>query len=722
MELRSPISQIPRIGPAYVKRLNKIGIAAAQDLVFYFPNRYEDFSKIKKISQLKINEITCIKGEIQYIENQVTYRKRTSLTQAIIKDNTGTLQATWFNQPYLAETLQSGDKVCLAGRLVLGKNGLHLANPIYEKITSSKNQAGGLIHTGRIVPVYPETRGVSSRWLRYIIHPLLKQLSTKIIETLPQEIIQKHRLLPIQKAIWEIHFPSSSALLKNARTRFSFEELFLLELFVLSKKLEFSRQKAIGLPTQIETIQNFVKKLPFNLTDAQRKTSWQILKDTEKNSPMARLLQGDVGSGKTVVAAIAALNAAKAETQTAFMAPTEILSKQHFETLAQLLADFKINIGLLTSKTDKFVSKKLKRQAIEISRKKLLEKVLSGDIDILVGTHSLIQEKVKFCNLGLVIVDEQHRFGVNQRAQLCQKVTFQKKQAGVPHLLSMTATPIPRTLALTIYGDLDLSLIDEMPKGKRKVKTILVSAKERPKAYRLAEKEIKKGRQCFVICPRIEPADNLKPTMNDEGQKTRKNNSWSEVKAVKEEYEKLTKEIFPQFKVAMLHGKMPVTEKTKIMKDFKNQKFALLVSTSVIEVGIDIPNATIMLIEDAERFGLAQLHQFRGRIGRRGDRSYCLLFHNSGSKKSYARLKSLTTIENGLELAERDLKLRGPGQFLGSKQWGIPDLAMNALDNFALVEETRETAKEILSKDPKLKTFPHLKERLSRFKENIHLE
>ena len=715
MNLNDPINQIPRVGPAYIKRLNKIGIFTAQDLLFYFPQRYEDFSNIKKISQLKINETACVEGEIQYIENQVSYRKRTSLTRAIIKDNTGVIEAIWFNQPYLKETLEPKSRVSLAGRLVFGKDGLYMTNPVYEKIFSLEKQKNNFVHTARIVPIYPEARGISSRWLRYIIFPLLKNLISQISETLPESVIKEHNLLPVKKALSQIHFPSSFTALKSAKERFSFEELFLLELFVLGKKMEFSEQKAMHLPIQVETIQKFVKKLPFKLTNAQRKTSWQILKDTEKNSPMARLLQGDVGSGKTIVAAMVALNASKSEMQTGFMTPTEILSKQHFETLSQVLADFKINIGLLTSKTDKFISKKLKRQAIEISRKKLLEKTREGEIDILVGTHALIQEKVKFNNLGLVIVDEQHRFGVGQRAKLCQKVTDQKKQKTVPHLLSMTATPIPRTLALTVYGDLDLSLIDEMPKGKRKVKTMIASNKKRKEAYGLVEKEIKKGRQCFVICPRIEESDNQDPEKKDK-------TGWSEVKAVKQEYKKLKKEIFPQFKIAMLHGKMPITEKNKIMKDFKNQKFDILVSTSVVEVGIDVLNATIMLIEGAERFGLAQLHQFRGRIGRRGDQSYCILFYTSGSKKSYSRLKALTTIENGLELAEKDLKLRGPGQFLGSKQWGIPDLAMNALDNFALVEKTREAAKEILNQDPKLKTFPQLAKRLSEFKQNIHLE
>jgi len=710
MRLTSPVGEIPKVGPVYIKKLEKIGVRTICDLLFYFPHRYEDFSNLKKISQLKINETACFRGKVIKIENQTTFRRRFSLTKAILKDDSGTMQATWFNQPYLVQSIKPGDTLCLAGKISVGKEGAYLSNPVYEKIWAGPDgKGGGFTHTGRIIPVYPEIRGVSSRWLRFIIRPLLTELSEKLPETLPEKIIRENNLLSIKKAISQIHFPASAKMAERARRRFAFEELFLLELFVLGKRKEISQFKTVPMPIRVDEIQRFVKSLPFKLTDSQRKVAWQILKDTERNRPMARLLQGDVGSGKTVVAAIAGLNVMKSGNQVAFMAPTEILSKQHFETLGQLFQDCRINIGLLTSKTDKFISKKLKRQAVEISRKKLLENTLKGEIDILIGTHSLIQDKVKFLKLGLVILDEQHRFGVEQRAKL--------HRAGkriIPHLLSMTATPIPRTLALTVYGDLDLSLIDQMPKGQRKVKTLLMPQKDREKIYKLIEEEIKKGRQAFVICPRIEEKE-LEDGQDDKS-------GWSEVKAVKEEFKRLSKKIFPQFKVAMLHGKMPVSEKNSIMKDFRRQKIDILVSTSVVEVGIDVPNATVMLIEGAERFGLSQLHQFRGRIGRQGDQAYCLLFYNSRSKNAYARLKALVTTDNGLELAEKDLKIRGPGQFLGTKQWGLPDIAMSALDDFSLVEKTRETAKEVLDNDPELKNLPLLKRRLSSFRKNIHLE
>ena len=434
----------------------------------------------------------------------------------------------------------------------------------------------------------------------------------------------------------------------------------------------------------------------------------------ERPQPMNRLLEGDVGSGKTVVAAMAALNITKAGFQVAFMAPTEILVKQHFQEVARLVQDFNLNIGLLTGKQDQFRSKKLKNEIIEISRRKLLEKTLNGDLDILIGTHALIQDKVKFGKLGLVILDEQHRFGVEQRAKLCKP---SKENKLIPHLLSMTATPIPRTLALTVYGDLDLSLIDELPKGRKKIITKIIKPEERKKTYSFIKKEIKKGRQVFVICPRIEGNND-----NEENQQSEAKLSWAKVKAVEEEYEKLSKEIFPDLRVGMLHGKLAGKEKENIMKDFKNKKIDILVSTSVIEVGIDVPNATVMMIEGSERFGLAQLHQFRGRVGRAGYQSYCLLFTDSFSKKTRQRLKAIISCEDGFALAEKDLEIRGPGDFSGTRQWGIPDLMMSSLTDLSLVEKTRESAKKILLEDPQLKKYPVLRDKLVRFRERIHLE
>ena len=493
-----------------------------------------------------------------------------------------------------------------------------------------------------------------------------------------------------------------------------------------------AKEKAIPIETNLNLIKKFTESLPFQLTDAQKKSAWQILKDLEKTRPMNRLLEGDVGSGKTVVAAMAILNTAKAGYQTAFMAPTEILAKQHFKTIKDLLKKFGLNIGLITGKENYYGGEK-------VSRKELLEKIKENKIDVLIGTHAIIQDTnpktkyktpIQFNKLALVIIDEQHRFGVEQRANLCRQKEFNsegikvppERRVLIPHLLSMTATPIPRTLSLTVYGDLDLSVIDEMPKGRKKIITKIIQPKDKKETYNFIREQIKNGRQVFVICPRIEPStkagsDNEQETLMDE-----RALSWMEVKAVKEEYEKLSKEIFPDLKVAMLHGKMKSEEKEKIMADFKEGKTDILVSTSVVEVGVDIPNAAVMAVEGSEKFGLAQLHQFRGRVGRSHFQSYCFLFTDTTGIVYNRRLRALITCDNGFELAEKDLAIRGPGDFTGQRQWGIPDLAMASLTDTILVSKARNEAKDILQEDPELKKYPLLRERIKEFKERIHLE
>ena len=732
MNLDTPIEKIPRIGAFYQKRLKKLGIKTVYDLFFHFPHRYEDFSKIIPIAEVKLNEVCCIQGKILEIKNSRTWKKRMILTQAIVEDKSSAIKVIWFNQPYLIKSLKTGDMVCLAGKIALGrptKGGypeLYLSSPAHEKIPITNNQypISNLTHTGRLIPVYPETEGLSSRWLRYILKLLLLKFKDRIPEILPKEILRENKLLPISKAIWQIHFPDSKKSAQIAKNRFSFEELFLIQLSVLKERLKLNSQIAISIPLNIDLIKEFVNSLPFRLTNAQRKCAWQILKDLEKPRPMNRLLQGDVGSGKTIVAMLSALNVAKAGYQTAFMAPTEILAQQHFKTIAKFLSPFKLKIALLTGKEDKVTARKLKDEILEISRKKLLEKTRKGEVDILIGTHALIQDKVKFGSLGLVIVDEQHRFGVEQRARLCQNSGEKIKL--IPHFLSMTATPIPRTLALTVYGDLDLSLIDEMPKGRKKIETKIVSPEKRKIAYDFIRNQVKKDKRVFVICPRIEPVPTL-PLLEGVGlggQASPKKDiwGWAEVKAVKEEYEKLSKDIFPDLKIGMLHGKMKTNEKEKIMRDFKEGGIDILVSTSVVEVGIDIPKATVMMIEGTERFGLAQLHQFRGRVGRSDSQSYCFLFTDSKASKTSKRLSALLRYEDGFALAEKDLEIRGPGSLYGIQQWGIPDFAMENLKNISLVEKTRELAKELLEKNPELTKYPLLRNRLRKFRERIHLE
>jgi len=742
MNLSTPIEQIPRIGPQYQKRLKRMGIKTVRDLLFHFPHRYEDFSNIIPTSQAEAGGPFCFQGKILEIRNLRTFRKKMIITQATLADNSGKIKVIWFNQPYLINTLKKDEFVCLAGKVTKKNSSKYLSNPAYEKIYPKSNiqrgpneSLGGrgvgwspisnLTHTGRLIPVYPETEGVSSKWLRFIIKPLLTKFGDKIPDSLPEKIIKENNFLPVQKALWQIHFPDSLRKAGEAKRRFSFEEIFTISLFVLRERMKLMKEKAMAVSINVESIKKFTEGLPFNLTNDQRKSAWQALKDMEKNRPMNRLLEGDVGSGKTMVAMIAALNAVKAGYQMAFMAPTEILAKQHFKTFSQFLKKIKINIGLITGKESYFKNKK-------ISRKELLEKTKNGEIDILIGTHALIQNPktsrkdlgVKFKNLALVIIDEQHRFGVEQRAKLItnnyQLTTAQKM---TPHFLSMTATPIPRTLALTIYGDLDISLIQELPKGRKKIITKVIPPQKRKEAYDFIRDQIKEGRQVFVICPRIEPA---KTSAEDLGGQARLLDesyfSWLDVKAVKKEFEKLSKEIFPDLKVGQLHGKMKTEEKEEVMKKFQEDKIDILVSTSVVEVGIDIPNASIMMIEGAERFGLAQLHQFRGRVGRSVFQSYCLLFTEMYSKTINARLRALVSCENGFELAEKDLAIRGPGDFEGKRQWGIPDLAMASLKDISLVEKTRVQAKEILAEDPQLKKYPLLRERLKEFSQRIHLE
>jgi len=693
MQLTTPLSEVPRVGPVYQKRLKQMGIISVRDLLFHFPRTYQDLSYITPVAQAKEGSEYCFQGSIGELQEKRSFYKRVSVLEGMFSDKTGSIKVVWFNQPYLKDALAPGQEVFLAGKVIRDKNGIHLSSPSYEKAGANP------IHMARLVPVYQESRGVSSKWLRFVISMVLGSL-TNIADTLPFSLLKERRLPSFKEALTTIHFPESKEQAQQARNRFSFEELFNISLFVLMERKKLAVVKAPVVPFNPTVIKRFTSKLPFELTNAQKKAAWHILKDMEKPRPMNRILQGDVGSGKTVVAAMAALAALKAGFQVAFMAPTEILAQQHFYTVGKSLAPFKITIGLLTGKSDQFISPKLPNDSIEISRAKLLQRAQEGTMDILIGTHALIQDKVKFNNLALVVIDEQHRFGVQQRKKL------QRREALIPHFLSMTATPIPRTLAMTLYGDLDPTVLDELPLGRKKVETRIVSPKDRKDAYAFLKKQMEKGHQVFVVCPRIEKT-------KDQEQK--------EIKAVKEEYEKLSKKVFPKFELAMLHGKMG-KEKEQVMARFKRGKTNMLIATSVVEVGLDVPNATVMMIEGAERFGLAQLHQFRGRVGRSEHQSYCLLFTESEQGRTRQRLRALLEAENGFKLAEKDLLLRGPGDFMGNKQWGLPDFAMQSLANLALVKEAKDAAEKILDQDIALKNHPLLKARVQQFRERLHLE
>lgn len=699
MNFSTPIENIKYIGEKQSKKLKKIKIHTLGDLLFYFPEHYEDFSKISKIKDLKINENSVIKGKVIDISEERSFRKRMSILTILLSDESSSIEVIFFNQGFLKQSIEKGEELVIAGKLRFKGRSLYFSPTIFEKTNKDE-----LTHLGQIMPVYKETRGLSSKYIRFILKPLVYSFKDKLPETLPEEIIKENNLMSFKDAFEQIHFPKTMEQAKKAKERFVFEQLFFISLFSLKKKYEIKNEKAQKIEIKKDVIQRLKDSLPYKLTSAQNKVIEQTLNDLNIPHPMNRLLQGDVGSGKTVVASTIALNCIRNKTQVVFMAPTEILAKQHFKTIFDILKRFNVNVGLLTGKEDKYYSYKLKNDTIEISRQKLLEKCKKGEIDVLIGTQALIvkkdknnKPKVLFQNLGLVVIDEQHRFGVKQRKELCLE-----NNDKIPHLLSMTATPIPRSLALTIWGDLDLSIIDKMPKGRKEIKTSIILPIEREKTYKFIEKELKKENQCFVVCPRIE---------EDESSKL-------ELKNVKDEYENL-KQIFPDFKIEMLHGKMKPKEKDEIMKNFKKKKFNILVSTSVIEVGIDIPNATVILIEGADRFGLAQLHQFRGRVGRSDKQSYCFLATDSNSKKTIQRLKAMESYSSGFKLSEIDLKLRGPGDFFGVKQWGFSDYVMEALKDIDVIEKAGKAAKKIL---PKIEKYPMTLKRLESFENKVHIE
>lgn len=687
------IQNIKYFGPAAVKKLAKLKIKTARDLLYHFPFRYDDFSNFIPIADLKPNSQATVRGTILNAKNIQIFRRRMVLTEIIIEDNSGAIKSVWFNQSYLLSQFKPGRRLNLSGKVVLNKKQLCFSNPAYEITSYGENSYNKKesLHTGRLVPVYPETYGLSSRWLRLGIKPLLSFVN-QIPDVLPNELKKTYHLPNLGHALSQIHFPENIEKAGLARRRFAFEELFILQLFMGLERLKLEKQTSLQIKFDEKMTKKFVNKLPFKLTDSQKKAAWQIIQDIGRNQPMNRLLEGDVGSGKTIVAAMAAYLAALNDYQVAFMAPTEILSRQHFEKISPLLKNFDISTGLLTSSESRTAKEK-------ISKKEFLKKVENGETQIVIGTHSLIQKNIIFKNLALVIIDEQHRFGVNQRAALADH-----HKETIPHLLSMTATPIPRTLGLTIWGDLDLSLIKEMPKGRKNVITKIIPPSKRDSTYEFIKSEIKKGRQAFVVCPLIEESEKLS------------------AKAVKKEYERLQEKVFPELKIGLLHGRLRPKEKERIMSEFLNKNLNILVTTSVVEVGIDIPNATVMMIEGADRFGLASLYQFRGRVGRSNHQSYCFLLTDSASNTTAERLKAIESAQSGFDLAERDLEIRGPGDFIGVRQSGLPDLAIASLTDLKLIEETREAAKKILVEDPNLKTYPLLANKISEFQSRIHFE
>ena len=710
MKLDTELATIPGIGSKFTVKLQRLGIKTINDLVWHFPFRYEDYSRIAPIGELEVGQSATVQGTVNQLTARRTWKKNLLITEAIIVDDTGGIKAVWFNQPYINNIIREGSRYNFAGKVTGSKREIYLASPSYEPI--DKLGRGETKHTAGLIPIYPETRGLTSKGLRYLIKPILRNLDL-IDEFIPENILKENKFPEINLALKRMHFPFKIADAELAKKRFAFEDLFLLQLNNLKLKSQLAEKQAITIKVDKDYLHKLTESLPFQLTNSQKESLGEIASDLEKSHPMNRLLQGDVGSGKTVIAAIAAILSAKNNSQTAFMAPTEVLAGQHYRTITKIFSSFEGGIALLTAnKNEIYCGENLDGKT---TKAKLLKEISSGKVKIIIGTHAIIQKSVKFENLALAIVDEQHRFGVSQRAALVSQNSSDPKL--LPHFLSMSATPIPRTLSLTVFGDLDLSTITELPAGRKKIITKVVDPENRKKAYDFIREQIKKGRQAFVICPRIEPGTIKEGEILSEAKKKA-----LELKSVKEEFEKLSTKIFPELKVMMLHGKMKGKEKDQIMKDFQDKKYDILISTSVIEVGVDVPNASIMMIEGSERFGLAQLYQFRGRVGRGEHQSFCLLFTDSDSATAQKRLQYLIAAKNGFELAEKDLMLRGPGQFLGESQAGLPDVAMDALKDIQLVKAARDAAKEIISNDPEFQNHAALAIRFGKFQKAIHLE
>jgi len=711
MKLDTELSKIPEVGLKFTARLQKLGIKTVKDLLWHFPFRYEDYSRTVPIGELAVDQSATIQGKVHQLTTRRTWKKNLLITEAIIVDDTGGIKAVWFNQPYIGNILKEGGQYNFAGKVTSSKREIYLASPSYEQI--GKSGYTETKHTAGLIPIYPETRGLTSKGLRYLIKPTLKSLDA-IEDFLPEEILKENKLPSLQLAIKRIHFPLQLSDAEAARKRFAFENLFLLQLNNLKIKSRLAQKSALAISAAISEIQKLISQLPFQLTESQKLSLEEIIRDLQKSHPMNRLLQGDVGSGKTVIAAIASILVARAGAQTAFMAPTEVLAGQHYRTLTKIFSDFGGGLAIVTANRAEFTSGN--RRETKLSKSKIIKEIADGNIKIVIGTHAIIQKSVRFKSLALAIVDEQHRFGVAQRAQLLKQTSGSENEL-TPHFLSMSATPIPRTLSLTVFGDLDLSTITELPAGRKEIITKIVASENRKKAYDFIREQIQKGRQAFVICPRIEPGQ-----VNEGEIITEAKRKALELKSVKEEFEKLSTKIFPDLKIVMLHGKMKGREKDDIMKTFQEGKTDILVSTSVIEVGVDVPNATIMIIEGSDRFGLAQLYQFRGRVGRGEHQSFCLLFTDADSGTANRRLNYLISAKNGFELAEKDLLLRGPGQFLGESQTGLPDVAMDALKDIFLVKNARDAAKKILSNDPELAASSALAKRFQNFQKEIHLE
>ncbi len=659
VDLGKDIKFIKGVGPNRATLLNKLGIYNLKDLITYFPREHEDRGKAKGIAELEDGEEALICAYPVARMNEIKIRKNLTLCKLIVRDETGTCQITWYNQSYLKNTFKQNERYKFYGKVSKKYGSIEMQSPVYELESLNRN-------TGKIIPIYPLTYNLSQNTIRKIIENGLNEIDSKLEETLPKYILDKYNLYDYNTAIKQIHFPDNFANFNLAKKRLVFEELFSMQLALLSLKNKYEIKKPGIEFSKDARMSEVIEKLPFKPTKAQLRVLEEIDKDMESNKPMNRLLQGDVGSGKTVVALIAAYKAVKSGYQAVIMAPTAILASQHLETFEDILKDSGIRCELLISG----ISKKKKIE--------MLERLENGEIDILIGTHAVLEENVKFKNLGLVVTDEQHRFGVRQRSIIVEK-------GNNPDVLVMTATPIPRTLALILYGDLDISIIDELPPNRKKIETYAVTKGMEQRVNNFILKNVEEGRQCYVVCPLVEENEEI------------------DAKSVMEIYEIYKKQIFPNLRVEYLHGKMKQKEKDAIMEEFKNGNIDILISTTVIEVGVNVPNSNIMIIENAERFGLAQLHQLRGRVGRGEHQSYCILKYQGNSQIIRERMKVISSTNDGFIISEKDLELRGSGEFFGTKQHGIPEFKIaNLFEDIGILKQVQGIAMEITDRDPLL--------------------
>lgn len=724
METQTKLEAIFRLNDLQKKGLKKLGLFTVIDLLYYFPTRYGDTSEVHAIGALQAGEKATVFGRIRNLETSKGFRTKISMAKGFVEDDSGQIEVVWFNQPYIAKMIKENALVKVVGMVTESKqrnHKLHFSNPAIEEVpalplTSKESLFGEDGPELILYPVYSETKGVTSRWIYHSIQKIFKSgILEKLDDPIPEDILKKYSLPTLRSSLVWIHAPQKKDHAESSRKRFAFEEVFMIQLQKQKERFLTKSLPAVLIKHTEKDVDYFISRFGFSLTKGQDDAIKEILSDFKRGHPMSRLLEGDVGSGKTAVAATTAFAVTEnhpqingeekdfGNFQIAIMAPTEILATQHFESFISLFRHLPISIALITGpRCKKFPSKSDPSKSTDISKPQLLKWVEEGVISILIGTHSLIQKSVKFKNLAYVVIDEQHRFGTKQRQSLA------RKDGVVPHLLSMTATPIPRTLALTIYGDLDLSLLAEMPSGRKPVQTKIVLPNEREKIYEELRAELKNGRQAYVICPRINEPDPDKEKA-------------IYAKSVTEEAKRLKKDVFQEFEIGIVHSKMTPKAKEDIMADFASHKIDILVSTSVVEVGVNVPNSTLIIIEGAERFGLAQLHQLRGRVIRSSHQAYCYVFAETKSDKTVDRLKAFRDAKNGFELAELDLKLRGSGELGGDKQWGMSDVAMEALRNLKMVEAARNEAREMIEKDPELLYYPTLKEKLESKKE-IHFE